>query len=511
MRRRLTIATLALGMTAAVLAAPTTYADQPAPSAARGPGPNKGWTEADKTGFGTAHSRQSRVWFTLQDGRVSEVFYPDLSTPSLRTLELMVIDGRARRQPDPRHDDRGDEAGRAQPAVHPGQYRPRRPLPAHRGDRHRPGPQRARHPRDRRVPGRREHTLGVRYEPGSGQRHRPTTTSAAPTRSLKAVDRQGSGGQHAGEQPEAVRRQPGPGLHQGSEATISLGFAQYVGELVAGGQAGAGPAVDHDVRSVRRRLARLSREHQTGPGQRRSDPARVPRLRARPRGRRGQGPPGRLRRESERAVGLGRRGQGPQRPVLGVPRGLVARPLPDRHRPLRHGRRGRGPARGAWLFRTQQKKDGSFPQNSDVDGTEEWTEIQLDQVTLPIALAHLVGQTDKRTYRGIKKAVGFLMKFRDEETGRKAPFSPQERWENQSGYSPATIAAEIDGLVTGAAIARQHGDREARQELGAHRRQVGAQGQGLDDDDQRPAQRRAVLPARDEGRQTRQGHEVRHR
>ncbi len=111
-----------------------------------------------------------------------------------------------------------------------------------------------------------------------------------------------------------------------------------------------------------------------------------------------------------------------------------------------------------WLFRTQQKKDGSFPQNSDVDGTEEWTEIQLDQVTLPIALAHLVGQTDKRTYRGIKKAVGFLMQFRDEETGRKAPFSPQERWENQSGYSPATIAAEIDGLVTGAAIARQHGD-----------------------------------------------------
>ena len=50
------------------------------------------------------------------------------------------------------------------------------------------------------------------------------------------------------------------------------------------------------------------------------------------------------------------------------------------------------------------------------------------------------------------------MHFRDEETHRKAPFSPQERWENQSGYSPATIAAQIDGLVTGAAIARQHGD-----------------------------------------------------
>ena len=46
------------------------------------------------------------------------------------------------------------------------------------------------------------------------------------------------------------------------------------------------------------------------------------------------------------------------------------------------------------------------------------------------------------------------MAFRDEETGLEAPFSSQERWENQSGYSPATIAAQIDGLVTGAAIAR---------------------------------------------------------
>ena len=33
------------------------------------------------------------MWFTLQGGRVSEVFYPDLSTPSVRTLELTVTDG----------------------------------------------------------------------------------------------------------------------------------------------------------------------------------------------------------------------------------------------------------------------------------------------------------------------------------------------------------------------------------------------------------------------------------
>src|SRR5687768_3964594 len=48
------------------------------------------WAEADKSGFGTARATASNVWFTLQRGRVSEVFYPDLSTPSVRSLELKV-------------------------------------------------------------------------------------------------------------------------------------------------------------------------------------------------------------------------------------------------------------------------------------------------------------------------------------------------------------------------------------------------------------------------------------
>ena len=60
---------------------------------ARGAQREQDWAEADKAGFGTAHGRKSRVWFTLESGRVSEVFYPDLSTPSIRMLELMVVDG----------------------------------------------------------------------------------------------------------------------------------------------------------------------------------------------------------------------------------------------------------------------------------------------------------------------------------------------------------------------------------------------------------------------------------
>ena len=88
-----------------------------------------------------------------------------------------------------------------------------------------------------------------------------------------------------------------------------------------------------------------------------------------------------------------------------------------------------------------------------------WSELQLDEVALPILLAQLVGRTGPGTYAGVKKAADFLARFKDEETGLPAPFSPQERWENQSGYSPNSIAAQVAGLVSAADIARRNGDR----------------------------------------------------
>src|SRR3954454_23960060 len=65
-----------------------------APPAAGAPGQRHAWTEADKHGFGTATSRASEVWFTLRSAELSEVYFPDLSTPSLRSLEFVVTDGR---------------------------------------------------------------------------------------------------------------------------------------------------------------------------------------------------------------------------------------------------------------------------------------------------------------------------------------------------------------------------------------------------------------------------------
>jgi len=109
-----------------------------------------------------------------------------------------------------------------------------------------------------------------------------------------------------------------------------------------------------------------------------------------------------------------------------------------------------------YLFGVQQKPDGSFPQNSRLDGTPVWGGLQLDEVALPIVLAYQLGRTDARTWAGAKKAADFLLGF--SQDGFAAPWTPAERWENQSGYSPNTIATEIAGLVCAAYLARANGD-----------------------------------------------------
>src|SRR5436190_10220866 len=63
----------------------------PAPGA---PGAPAIWTPANKTGFGTSRTTTSKVWHTLQDGKLTEVFYPNLGTPSVRDLQFIVSDGK---------------------------------------------------------------------------------------------------------------------------------------------------------------------------------------------------------------------------------------------------------------------------------------------------------------------------------------------------------------------------------------------------------------------------------
>ena len=75
----------------------------------------------------------------------------------------------------------------------------------------------------------------------------------------------------------------------------------------------------------------------------------------------------------------------------------------------------------SYLFDRQQKPDGSFPQNSTVDGTPHWTNLQLDEVAYPIILAWQLGRTDAATYtEHIKKAADFIVGSRTRPSRRRS-------------------------------------------------------------------------------------------
>ncbi len=102
-----------------------------------------------------------------------------------------------------------------------------------------------------------------------------------------------------------------------------------------------------------------------------------------------------------------------------------------------------------YLDRVQQLSNGAFPQNSYADGRPFLTATQLDQVAAPILLAWSLKAVDH---------YGSLVKPAADLIYTKGPKTDQERWEENKGYSPATIASEISALVAAADLARQAGD-----------------------------------------------------
>ena len=51
------------------------------------------WATAAKNGFGTSNTIDSKVWFTLADGILTEVFYPTVDMPNVRSLQFLIITG----------------------------------------------------------------------------------------------------------------------------------------------------------------------------------------------------------------------------------------------------------------------------------------------------------------------------------------------------------------------------------------------------------------------------------
>lgn len=99
-----------------------------------------------------------------------------------------------------------------------------------------------------------------------------------------------------------------------------------------------------------------------------------------------------------------------------------------------------------------QRPDGGFAQNFWIDGTAYWTGIQLDEVAFPIILAWRLWKLDGLgifdVFPFVQRAAAFLVRY--------APLTQQERWEENAGYSPSTLAAVIAALVCAADLAKAY-------------------------------------------------------
>jgi len=104
-----------------------------------------------------------------------------------------------------------------------------------------------------------------------------------------------------------------------------------------------------------------------------------------------------------------------------------------------------------------QEADGHWSQNMWLDGTPYWSGIQMDETALPVLLVDLalregalaVGDA-ARFWPMVRQAACYLVCH--------GPVSPQDRWEEDPGYAPFTVAAEIAALLAAADLAELNGE-----------------------------------------------------
>jgi glucoamylase len=102
-----------------------------------------------------------------------------------------------------------------------------------------------------------------------------------------------------------------------------------------------------------------------------------------------------------------------------------------------------------YYLRAIQEADGHWAQNSWLDGTAYWQGVQMDECAFPILLVDLAfrnGALQEAELRGlwpmVKRAAEYIV--------RNGPVTGQDRWEEDGGYSPFTLAVEIAALLAAA-------------------------------------------------------------
>ena len=453
-----------------------------------GPGADAHWPGAAKNGFGTANTLRSKVWFTLSDGQLTEVYYPTLDTPNVQRLQLIVV------TPDGTVETEGDDTTHAlrvldgvrSPSFRQhnqaktGAYSIQKTYASDTGNdsllihvsfkplRFRSG----------------AYKLYVYYDPSlnnSGMHD----TAWADGDALLASD---------GDKSSALIADPmlvdsTSGYLGASDVLTQLRTARNVvsygratdGNVVQGGRVnvgrgdglsftlslGFGKAPKEALRNARVSLAKgfrsvlrdyeqswrsyVSKLPRVGMNYQRQLTMAAITLRA-------------LEDKTYRGATIASPsipwGGGPNAndPTISGYHAVWARDLYHVATALHAIGDLAGSNRALdYLFKIQQRADGSFPQNSRVDGKPIGGGLQMDQVALPIILAYQLRRTDKITWRKhLKPAADFIV--------RKGPATEQDRWEEKPGYSPATLAAEIAALVCAAHIAALHGDELVERE-----------------------------------------------
>jgi glucoamylase len=480
-------------------------------------GANADWLPANKTGFGTSHTTASNVWFTLQNGRLSEVYYPRVDTPSVRNLDFIVTDGKS-------------FATRAQDAS---TSLTRLVNPSHPGDHNQPG-------LDAGTGGPGSLTYQI-VNLDRGGRWRLTTTfvtdPARPTllidieftslngkpyqlyavyqpqlnnpwvaapldesgktkgKALVASDKNlqvvsalmaapdftetanGYLGTTDGatdltqhyqlttnddSAPNGTVVQTGrlPLTGATQHLTLALGFASTESEALAGAK-----------NSLAAGFNRVAQEYADGWNKYLQSLRPAPPTLSSRQERQLYAVSAMVLAASEDKIYRGAFIASPSIPWAfgtglinpsGPYHGVWSRDLYEIATALIADGDLDGAGRALdYILNVQEKDDGSCPQNTMVDGTPIFHSVQLDEVSDPILLAYQLGRKDAGSWsQHIKPAADFLLKFAP-LAERPAPYTLQERWEEQSGYSPACIASEVAALVCAADIARANGDTDS--------------------------------------------------
>jgi glucoamylase len=107
-------------------------------------------------------------------------------------------------------------------------------------------------------------------------------------------------------------------------------------------------------------------------------------------------------------------------------------------------------------LRVTQDADGSWPQNMWVDGEPYWHGIQLDETALPILLVELLQRDGvpadviSSFWPMVRRAASYII--------TRGPVTQQDRWEEEPGFAPFTVAVEIAALLVAADLVDRGGD-----------------------------------------------------